>query len=136
LLIGYRYYDAHNIQFSTGFPFGHGLSFTQFSYSSLEITSTSVSLKLRNTGSTAGAEVAQLYLGFPSSAGEPPKQLKGFTKEYLEAGQSTVALFELTKRDFSIWSTEQHAWTPVSGEFQVFVGSSSRDIRLVGSINR
>jgi beta-glucosidase len=136
LLVGYRYYDAHKISFTTGFPFGHGLSYTTWGYANLEITPASVSFKLSNTGRVDGAEVAQLYLGFPTAAGEPPKQLKGFVKQPLAAGASAEVLFELTERDFSIWSTEAHAWEPVPGLFQVFVGSSSRDLRLTGEISR
>ena len=70
----------------------------------------------------------------PAAAGEPPQQLKGFTKVHLEAGASTVVSLALTPRDFSIWSVEKHGWAVVSGTFGVAVGSSSRDHRLVGSV--
>ena len=73
-------------------------------------------------------------LSFPAAAGEPPQQLKGFTKVHLEAGASTVVSLALTPRDFSIWSVEKHGWTVVSGTFGVAVGSSSRDHRLAGSV--
>ena len=126
LLIGYRWYDAHNVSFTTGFPFGHGLSFTEFGYSSLEVAvgGAAVAFRLTNTGTTAGSEVAQLYLGFPAAAGEPPKQLRGFAKRWLAAGESAVVRFALSARDFSIWNSAQHAWTPVRGEFRVLLGSS------------
>jgi hypothetical protein len=78
LFVGYRWHDAHNSP--PAFPFGHGLSYTTFGYSNLTATASGVSFTLTNTGSVAGAEVAQLYLGFPASAGEPPQQLKGFQK--------------------------------------------------------
>ena len=73
-------------------------------------------------------------LSFPAAAGEPPQQLKGFTKVHLQAGASTVVSLALTPRDFSIWSVEKHGWTVVSGTFGVAVGCSSRDHRLVGSV--
>ena len=136
--MGYRYYDTHNIEFSTGFPFGHGLSYTTFGYSSLQVTvhhnQATVEFELTNSGATAGAEVAQLYLGFPTSAGEPPKQLKGFLKQHLLPGESGQLAYQLTERDFSVWSSSKHAWQMAEGEFAVYIGSSSRDIRLTGSI--
>merc|ERR1712003_61365 len=80
LLVGYRFYEARNIQFTTGFPFGHGLSYTKFEYDKLHIESDTVSFSIKNVGSVSGSEVAQMYLVFPPSAGEPPLQLKGFHK--------------------------------------------------------
>jgi len=133
LLVGYRFYDHHNIQFTTGFPFGHGLSYTSFAYSGLKVTSGEVTFHVENTGSVAGAEVAQLYLGFPASAGEPPRQLKGFEKVHLEAGAKHVVTLKLSPRDKSIYDAdEKKDWAVVSGDFDVFVGSSSRDTRLTG----
>merc|ERR1712146_63395 len=96
---------------------------------------TSVSVTVTNTGSKAGAEVAQLYLGFPSSAGEPPRQLKGFEKVILAPGAKTTVTFDLRPRDLSIWDVKQHAWSPVSGTFEVAVGASSRDIRQTSSFD-
>lgn len=72
--------DAHGIQFDTGFPFGHGLSYADFQYSNLKVSGRTVSMTLQNSGVVAGAEVVQLYIGFPTVAGEPPQQLKGFQK--------------------------------------------------------
>mmetsp|Transcript_57050 Transcript_57050/g.177032 ORF Transcript_57050/g.177032 Transcript_57050/m.177032 type:complete len:591 (-) Transcript_57050:39-1811(-) len=133
LLVGYRYYDAHGIAFDTGFPFGHGLSYTSFEYSSLDVNAgkRTVSFVVRNAGSVPGREVAQLYLSFPPSAGEPLYQLKGFKKTaLLEAGASEAVQFVLSERDISIWSVEEHRWTPVRTGLGLRVGSSSRDIRL------
>ena len=90
LEMGYRFYDAHNI--TPAYPFGHGLSYTQFKYDrdSLKVADTSsaksVSIKVKNIGKMKGKEVVQLYLGFPKSAGEPPKLLKGFKKIDLAPG--------------------------------------------------
>eukprot|EP01051_Picozoa_sp_SAG22_P005736 SAG22_NODE_350_length_11853_cov_3.693211_12_plen_662_part_00 len=133
LLVGYRYYDEKKIDFTTGFPFGHGLSYTTFKYSGLTATKNSVSVSLQNSGTAAGAEVVQVYLGFPAAAGEPPKQLKGFAKVQLAAGAKQTVTIPLTERETSIWSVEKHGWATVAGKFEVFVGSSSRDIRLTGS---
>ena len=134
LLVGYRYYDQMNVDFTTGFPFGHGLSYTTFSYSKLKTKPNSVSCTITNTGTAAGAEVVQLYLGFPTSANEPPHQLKGFQKVTLGPGEQGEVVFSLTPRHFSIWNSKCRMWTEVPGRFGVHVGSSSRDIRLRGTI--
>jgi beta-glucosidase len=133
LEIGYRWYDAHDVK--PAFCFGHGLSYTNFTYRMIDISSTSVMVEVMNSGTKhSGAEVAQLYLGFPAAAGEPPKQLKGFHKtEVLAPGAKTTITFVLADRDMSIWDTSAHDWSIVEGEFTVHVGSSSRDIRLTGS---
>ena len=89
-----------------------------------------VDFSIENTGALAGAEVAQLYLGFPEASGEPPRQLKSFTKVFLEPKQSTQVRFTLTKRDVSTWDESSRAWVASQGDFQVFVGASSRDVRL------
>eukprot|EP00055_Hartaetosiga_balthica_P011579 m.53075 g.53075 ORF g.53075 m.53075 type:complete len:739 (-) comp7652_c0_seq1:124-2340(-) len=132
LLVGYRWYDARGV--TPAFPFGHGLSYTTFHYSDLAISGMNISATITNTGSVAGAEVPQLYLGFPSSAGEPPQQLKGFEKVHLGAGQSTTVTFNLRDRDLSIWDVNQHAWSKVKGSYSVSIGASSRDFRLNGSM--
>jgi beta-glucosidase len=131
LLVGYRGFDSRGV--TPLYPFGHGLSYTTFSYTNLNATSSSVSLTLTNTGSRAGAEVAQLYLGFPSSAGEPPKQLKGFKKVMLGAGTNQPVTFALSTDDLSTWDAINKKWVVANGTFNVYVGSSSRDIRLTGS---
>ena len=124
------------------YPFGHGLSYTTFGYSNLAVDATrrTVTCQVANSGAMAGSEVPQLYLGFPSNAGEPPKQLKGYTKVTLAAGASTTVAFELDDRSFSIWNIPagaaggKHGWEVVAGSFAVMVGPSSGDIRLTGSI--
>ena len=134
LLVGYRYYDQMKIKFTTGFPFGHGLSYSTFNYSKLQAKPNSVSCTITNTGSVAGAEVAQLYLSFPASAGEPPNQLKGFQKVLMKPGEEAEVMFPLSPRHFSTWSSEECGWRVVAGRFGVHVGSSSRDMRLQGTI--
>jgi len=131
LLVGYRYYDANRISFSTGFAFGHGLSYTTFVYSQLKCSSMICTFSVKNNGRVAGAEVAQLYLKFPDEAKEPPFQLKGFHKtQVLAPGASETVSIQLGNRDISIWDDQEHKWAVVPGTYGVFVGASSRDLRL------
>ena len=95
-----------------------------------------VTLDVRNTGKVAGAEVVQLYLGLPSSpdAPQPPRQLKGFDKLLLKPGESRSVRFIVDASALSYWAVGSHAWKIAPGTYGVFVGSSSRDIRLHGSV--
>lgn len=142
LLVGYRYYDAHKIEFTTGFPFGHGLSYTEFKYSDFSVsakgdgTEVNVKVTLDNTGKVAGSEVVQVYVEFPASAGEPPRQLKGFTKKTLDAGSKAYIQLALTERDFSIWDVETHKWAVAPGVHNIYVGTSSRDNTLAGTVTK
>jgi beta-glucosidase len=136
VLVGYRFYDAEKQE--PLFPFGFGLSYTTFLYGSLVVQHTggdqaSVSVRVTNTGKRAGAEVVQLYLGFPAAAEEPPKQLRGFEKVALKPGESKVVTMKLDKDTLSAWDTDTHAWKVYPGTYSVMVGSSSRDIRLKGA---
>jgi len=136
LLVGYRWYDAMNV--APLFPFGHGLSYTSFDYSNLQISGSKpivVSVDIHNNGTIEGAEVPQLYLGFPASAGEPPKVLRRFTKVPVMAGKLLTVTFDaLQDQDFSIWDVTLHDWTVVHGTFNLYVGASSKDIRLTKTI--
>jgi len=132
LEVGYRWYNAHDV--APAFPFGHGLSYTPFLYSGLKVQGRTVSCSVKNTGDVDGAEVPQLYLGFPASAQEPPKQLKGFQKVMLKAGDSATVTFELADRDLSIWDVSSSQWSVVAGDFDIMVGASSEDIRLTGTL--
>ncbi|MCR6488483.1 glycoside hydrolase family 3 C-terminal domain-containing protein [Amycolatopsis sp. OK19-0408] len=138
LQVGYRWFDAQGR--APLFPFGHGLSYTTFAFSGLSVRTTgdgaTATFTVRNTGHRAGAEVAQLYLGFPSAAGEPPRQLKGFSRVSLAPGQSQRVTIRLAARDFSVWDTGRHAWTPVKGGFTVQVGDSSRSLPLQAPLKR
>ena len=137
LLVGYRWYDA-SPSLTPLFPFGHGLSYTSFSYSNLSITgsigtsSILITATVTNTGKVTGADVPQLYIAYPSQAGEPPKVLRGFQKVTLPPGSSFVVGFSLVKHDVSIWDVDSHGWEIVRGRFGVHVGASSKDIRLSG----
>jgi len=108
-------------------------SYTSFEYSRLRASHHNVNFTLRNIGERAGAEVVQVYLGFPSDAGEPPRQLKGFKKVMLAVGESLPVSIPLTERETSVWDVHTHAWKSWPGEYRLWVSSSSRDDRLVGS---
>ncbi|GGA56541.1 glycosyl hydrolase [Edaphobacter acidisoli] len=138
--VGYRAYAANNV--TPLFPFGFGLSYTTFRFSDLKTSTLSgaanaiVSFKVTNTGKRSGAEVAQLYLGFPPIAegNEPPIQLKGFRKVMLNPGESKTVELKLDARSFSYWSEKTHGWQIPQGEFQVMVGDSSAETPLKGTI--
>ncbi len=138
--VGYRAYSAHDIP--PLFPFGFGLSYTQFSFSGLKVSqqpgsaNAAVSFAVTNTGQRAGAEVAQLYLGFPEIAegNEPPMQLKGFRKVMLKAGESKTVELKLNARSFSYWSEKAHGWQVAPGEFHVMVGDSSANTPLKANL--
>jgi len=132
--VGYRWYDSRNI--TPLFPFGFGLSYTTFGFSGLTVSaqangSATVRATVTNTGSRTGAEVAQLYIGQPAANGEPPHQLKGYQKITLTPGQSQVVTFTLTPRDLAHWNG---TWTTNTGSYGVFVGDSSRNLPLTGTI--
>lgn len=128
LEVGYRWYHAQGV--TPAFPFGHGLSYTTFDYSNVKVSQkvngATVSVDVKNSGAVAGAEVVQVYVTFPDTAGEPPRQLKGFEKKLLQAGQSATLTLDLDERAFQIW---QGAWARPNGDFKVEVGASSADIR-------
>ena len=132
LQIGYRWFDAQGK--APLFPFGYGLSYTTFAFSGLSVRNTGdgalVSFTVRNTGDRAGADVAQVYSAFPTSAGEPPRQLKAFARVDLAPGQSKRVTLRLDARDFSVWDTGTHGWRAVPGVFTVSVGDSSRSLPL------
>ena len=133
LEIGYRWYDAHKIK--PLWPFGFGLSYTTFAFSDLSVTGTaniSASFTVKNTGPVTGAEVAQLYVGMPAVCGEPPKQLKGFTKVTLDPGAQTRVTIWLPRSELAIWAGE---WVVKDGEYEFMVGASSADIRLSARIH-
>lgn len=138
LLIGYRWFDTKNI--TPLYEFGFGLSYTNFSYHSLKITTNpsnvTVTAQIKNTGKVYGAEIPQLYIGFPTSAQEPPKILRGFDKIKLQPDQKKTVVFVVdVARELSVWGTPSKSWRIANGTFIAYVGSSSRDIRLQGSFS-
>jgi beta-glucosidase len=132
--VGYRWFDQRGIE--PLFPFGHGLSYTRFEYSDLAIKPDGegllASFRLRNAGSRKGSEVTQLYLGPAENAEIPmmPKSLAGFERVELEPGRSRIVSMRLARRSFSYWSPVRHDWVLATGSRKVYVGASSRDIRL------
>ena len=119
---------------------GGGVADTEFKYSDLSVSAkgggAEVKATLENTGKVAGSEVVQVYVEFPASAGEPPRQLKGFTKETLDAAAKAAVQLTLTERDFSIWDVATHKWVVPAGDFNVYVGTSSRDNTLAGTVTK
>ncbi|MBW8487346.1 beta-glucosidase [Actinomadura parmotrematis] len=137
LLIGYRWYQARNIQ--PLFPFGYGLSYTRFAHSDLRVTpaaggGATVTAKVTNTGRRTGADVTQVYLRFPASTGEPPLQLKGFDRTTLEPGQTATVTVRLDARAFAVW--KNGAWTTAPGCYRVHVGDSSANLPLTAPLAR
>jgi beta-glucosidase len=119
------------------FPFGFGLSYTSFSVRNLKAPaeigageSLSLTLDVANTGARAGAAVVQVYVGAPAEAGEPPKQLKAFAKVTVGPNQTQQVTMKLDPRAFSIWSKLKKSWTTVPGRYELFAGTSSRDLPL------
>ena len=128
--VGYRYYDK--AKKAVRFPFGHGLSYTTFTYSDLEIKGDAVSVTVTNTGTYPGAEVAQLYIAPPKGGlHRPGQELKGFARAELALGESKRVSFPLDSRSFAIWDG---GWKVPGGTYEIRVGASSRDIRLSGSL--
>lgn len=129
--VGYRYYDKHPEEIL--FPFGHGLSYTSFEYSDLSIKDMTVEFTLKNTGKYDGAEVVQLYIGDPvATVVKPIKELKKFKKVFLKAGEETKVTFNLCENDLAYFNPSLEKWVAERGKYDVYVASSSQDIRLKG----
>ncbi|KAF7363563.1 putative beta-glucosidase [Mycena sanguinolenta] len=157
LMVDYKWFDAKNI--TPRFEFGFGLSYTTFKFGALSIAQTfkadntsvqptaepfakqsdpgssmydilyTATIDITNVGAVQGAEVAQLYISFPPSAGEPPFILRGFDKLNLAPGQKETATFELRRKDISVWDVVNQQWEIPQGTFTISVGASSRDLR-------
>jgi beta-glucosidase len=139
--VGYRYYDARSI--SVDYPFGHGLSYTTFEYSDLEVTIFSVDdllaftadITVTNIGPVAGAEVVQLYVSdHANTVQTPPQELRRFTKVRLQRGQSQRVSMGVKREDLEHFSTAVRAWIYEGGPVTVMIGSSSRDIRATADV--
>ncbi len=127
--IGYRYYDTANV--AVQFPFGYGLSYTTFSYENLVLTDQGVRFTVKNMGSCRGAEVTQLYVGKKETAlVRPKKELKGFQKIWLEAGEAKEVEIPFDDKTFRYFNTKTDRWEIEGGSYTIMVGASSADIRL------
>ncbi len=141
IFVGYRYFDEYNKE--PLFPFGFGLSYTKFTYDSLKISPLfeygqkffNVTFVLRNNGKFTGNEVAQLYIHDPDKLiGEPPKNLRRFTRVQLKPGETRKVIFKISPKDFEYYSESKEKWVTHSGEYEILIGTSSRGIRLRGKI--
>jgi beta-glucosidase len=131
--VGYRYYDKHTEEIL--YPFGHGLSYTNFEYSDLELEhlpgGIQISFNLKNIGDIDGAEVAQLYVGDTvSTVVKPIKELKKFEKVFLKSGETQRIVFTLNHMDYAYYNTMLKDYVVENGKYDVYIGSSSQDIRL------
>jgi beta-glucosidase len=143
VFVGYRGYDQSGIQ--PLFPFGFGLSYTTFQFSNLSVTPTyngtgtvTVSFTVTNTGKMDGYEVAQLYVGEKSApVPRPPRELKGFQKVFLKAGQAQQVKLQLDQRSFQYWNVNIEKWDAPKDTYNVWVGSSSQssDLPLTGQVS-
>lgn len=142
IFVGYRYYDKKELE--PLFPFGYGLSYTTFEYADLKVDRTeltdqdevNVQVRVTNTGDRAGKEIVQLYVSdVESTVIRPVRELKGFAKVALEPGESKVVSFTLNKRSFAYYNVDMKDWHVETGEFEIQVGSSSRDIHVHTRVN-
>jgi beta-glucosidase len=141
LEVGYKWYDAHNKKVL--FPFGFGLSYTTYDYSDLKVEpagssdlagTVTVHLTVKNTGSRAGDEIAEVYTSMPAAAQEPPKRLIGWARVHIEPGDEKNVTIEIPKQRFAIWNEDQHNWQLVPGEYNVMAGPSSQELPLKQAI--
>ncbi len=135
--VGYRYYDT--AQKPVRYPFGYGLSYTSFEYSGIEVKESAgtvtVCCDVRNTGGRAGAEVVQLYARKArSGVFRPDRELRGFAKVYLEAGETKRAEISFERAELSYYNPKEKAWVLENGEYELLIGTSSRDIRLAARL--
>ena len=139
IFLGYRYYDKSSVK--PLFPFGFGLSYTSFTYKNLTLSSPSsdqrvtVGFDLTNTGTRAGADVAEIYVGDKHArVPRPLKELKSFSKVSLNAGETKHVEVTLDRRAFAYYDVKKHDWAVAPGDFDVMVGRSSAEIVLTGKV--
>jgi len=134
LKVGYKWFDAEGK--TPLFPFGHGLSYTTFAYSGLSASIDRVSFTVRNTGRRAGAEIAQVYVGLPTAAQEPPKRLVAWEKVPLAPGESKTVTLAIEPKLLSIFDDQKGQWELLPGEYRFFVGASSRETPLTALVKK
>lgn len=133
LFVGYRYFDTANVP--VRYPFGYGLSYTSFAYSNLQATEQSATFTITNTGAMAGAEVAQVYVSCKcGNVFRPRKELKGFTKVFLEPGQSRTVTVPLDDKAFRYFNPKTNAWQVEGGEYEIHVAASVADVKLTAIV--
>lgn len=133
IYVGYRYYDTSRVRVQ--YPFGFGLSYTEFTYSDLKVDKEGVHVLITNTGDRDGAEVVQMYVGLPNSiVFRPVKELKGFRKIFLKAGESREIHIAFDDKTFRYWNVKTNQWEIEPGTYSVMIGASVSDIRLAGEI--
>ena len=133
LYVGYRYYDSANVPVL--FPFGFGMSYTTFEYSDIKADETKVTFKLTNTGKMDGAEVAELYVhAVNPSVYRPKKELKGFKKVFLKAGETKEVTIELDDKAYRYWNDVSKKFEIDGGEYELMVGASVEDIKLTAKV--
>ena len=134
LFVGYRYYTSADVPVL--FPFGFGLSYTTFAYSDLSVTESAATFTVTNTGTRAGADVAQVYVARTSDGvHRPARELKGFSRVELEPGEARTVTVTLDERAFAHYSTEQGGWAVERGSYSVLVGSNVCDLPLQASLD-
>lgn len=133
IFVGYRYYDSADK--NVLFPFGYGLSYTKFEYSDLKIDDLTISYTVKNVGNRDGYEICQLYINDPNPVVfKAKKELKGFKKVFIKAGESVTVEHSLDYRSFAFYNTLINDWYAQNGNYNIMIGASSRDIRLQGEI--
>lgn len=129
LYIGYRYYDTSKVRVQ--YPFGFGLSYTTFEYSDMQVSEDGVKVTVKNVGTYDGAEVVQLYVGLPNAiVFRPEKELKGFKKVWIKAGESAEVTIPFDDKTFRYWNVKTNQWEIEMGTYEIKVGASVSDIRL------
>ena len=135
IYVGYRYYDKAKVPLR--YPFGFGLSYTRFAYENLRLSEAGVRFRLRNTGSRAGAEIAELYIGAAESKTfRPEKELKGFAKVFLKAGEEKEVFIPFDDKSFRVFDSVANRFLEESGRYRILIGASAADIRLNGELVR
>ena len=134
LFIGYRYYETAGK--AVRYPFGHGLSYTSFAYSDIKADEKSVRFTVRNTGKTDGAEIAQVYVSCKNGRiFRPKKELKGFTKVFLKAGEAKEVTVPLDDKAFRYFNVKTSKWEIETAQYEILVGASVADVRLTASVS-
>ena len=139
--VGYRYFDKAKI--ATAYPFGHGLSYTNFTYDDIHVTSPhagqiDIDVNVTNSGHTAGKEVVQIYVGAPEGKlSKPVKELRAFGKtKLLQAGEKQTLHFALEPMDLSSFDSDRSSWVAEQGNYTIYLGASSQDIRKTANVTR